>query len=88
MPLDELKTFLKKEKHLPNVKSAKEVKDQGLNLSLSQMSLLRKVEELTLYTLKQQDEINLKEKTLNEQHSRISKLESMMKKLQKLISKD
>ena len=51
MPLDELQAFIAQEKHLPNVPSAREVKEQGLNLSQFQMRLLEKVEELTLYTL-------------------------------------
>jgi hypothetical protein len=51
MPLDELEAFIAREKRLPNVPSAREVKEQGLNLSQFQMRLLEKIEELALYTL-------------------------------------
>lgn len=51
MPLDELQAFVAREKHLPNVPSAREVKEQGLNLGQFQMRLLEKIEELALYTL-------------------------------------
>ncbi|HVE72976.1 MAG TPA: hypothetical protein VNI54_16540 [Thermoanaerobaculia bacterium] len=53
MPLPELEQFIRDNKHLPNVPSASNVKQAGLNLSQMQMRLLEKVEELTLYTLDQ-----------------------------------
>ena len=55
MPLDELNEFIEKNGHLPNVPSAAEVKQKGqVNMSKLQMTLLEKVEELTLYTLQQE----------------------------------
>jgi hypothetical protein len=57
MPLAELKAFIEREQHLPNVPDRDEVKAKGLNLSEFQMRLLEKVEELTLYTVRQHDEI-------------------------------
>lgn len=57
MPLDELKDFVSREKHLPNLPSAEDIRKEGLNLSQVQMRLLEKMEELTLYILKQNDEI-------------------------------
>ncbi len=53
MPIDELQTFIAKEKHLPNVPASAEIKKDGLNLSEFQMKLLEKIEELTLYTVQQ-----------------------------------
>lgn len=53
MPLTELEIFLKKNKHLPGIPSALEFKNKGQNLGDMQDLLLRKVEELTLYILKQ-----------------------------------
>ena len=56
MPLDELKAYVQKNNHLPGVVSADEVDKAGIiNLSGLQMRLLEKVEELTLYTLQQED---------------------------------
>ena len=54
MPLPELAAFVQREKHLPNVPSARELKADGVNMSEMQMHLLEKVEELTLYTLELQ----------------------------------
>ena len=57
MSIDELSTFIKAEKHLPNVPSAVEFKKNGINLSKLGFALLEKVEELTLYTVAQHEQI-------------------------------
>jgi len=57
MPIDEVASFVKENKHLPNIPSATRFKEEGINLSKLQMSLLEKVEELTLYTATQHDQI-------------------------------
>ena len=54
MPLSDLRTFIQKEKRLPNIPSAEEVKQQGgHNMTELQLKLLEKIEELTLYKLRQ-----------------------------------
>lgn len=61
--LDHVERFIGKHKHLPDIPSAKEVKEKGLDLGEMNMKLLRKVEELTLYSIRQQKEIaGLKER--------------------------
>lgn len=63
MPLAKLKSFVNENKHLPEIPSATDVAENGLNMTEMQIKLLKKVEELTLYTLKQQDTIDkLKDK--------------------------
>lgn len=58
MPLTELEKFVTEQKHLPEVMSAKEFAKNGYNLEEMDDVLLRKVEELTLYIIQQQKEIN------------------------------
>jgi hypothetical protein len=58
MPMGKLETFVEEHGHLPNIPSAEDIKSDGLNISQFQMRLLEKVEELTLYTISQQKEIN------------------------------
>lgn len=60
MPLDTLAAFIQENGHLPSVPSRKEVSEASnvVNLSELQMLLLVKVEELTLYTLHQQELID------------------------------
>ena len=61
--LTELEAFLKENKHLPNVPSAATMQCEGISLKEMNLILLQKIEELTLYTLQQQKEIDaLKEK--------------------------
>jgi hypothetical protein len=55
MSLEELSAYVKENKHLPGVASADEVRTEGMNLAGSQLSVLEKVEELTLYTLQQNE---------------------------------
>lgn len=56
LPLSEVKEFIERESHLPDVPSAKELTGP-ISINQMQMTLLRKVEELTLYTLQQQERI-------------------------------
>jgi hypothetical protein len=56
-PLSEVESFVKENKHLPEIPSEKEMQENGLNLNDMQMKLLQKVEELTMYVIGQQKEI-------------------------------
>lgn len=53
-----LEQFIQTNKHLPDVPSAKEVEEGGLDVGAMQTVLLKKIEELTLYLLKQQEQID------------------------------
>lgn len=52
-PLADVRAFIDTNSHLPEVPSAKAIGEVGLNMSEMQLILLKKVEELTLYTLEQ-----------------------------------
>lgn len=61
--LDEVESFIEENKHLPDVPSANEVAKNGYSQLEINRILLQKIEELTLYTIQQQKEIeNLKNK--------------------------
>ncbi|RXK82902.1 hypothetical protein [Filimonas effusa] len=55
--LSHVETFITENKHLPEVPSAAEVKKDGLDLGDTQVVLLKKIEELTLYIIQQNKEI-------------------------------
>jgi hypothetical protein len=57
MPLKEVESFYKTNAHLPSVPSEKEVKANGINTAEMDAILLQKIEELTLYIVQQQKEI-------------------------------
>ncbi|QTE21505.1 hypothetical protein [Polaribacter cellanae] len=64
--LAEVEKFTKKNHHLPEVPSAKEIKENGLHLKQMASLLLQKVEELTLYTIEQEKRIKALESKLVE----------------------
>jgi hypothetical protein len=59
MNLSELEQFLRAHHHLPDLPSAEELDSEGLELKKMNLLLLQKIEELTLYTIEQQKEIDL-----------------------------
>ncbi len=63
LSIPELETFLKENKHLPNVPSAAEIEKDGQHLGEIQRKMLEKIEELSLYVIELKKEIDaLKEK--------------------------
>ena len=56
-PLSEVETFIKVNKHLPEIKSAQEMQENGVSMNELQIQLLQKIEELTLYILQQEKRI-------------------------------
>jgi len=71
--LEEVETFVKENKHLPEVAPAKEMESEGVLQSEMNQTLLQKVEELTLYMI--------------EMNKRVKTLESENKELKEKLSK-
>ncbi|GAB5473192.1 MAG: hypothetical protein Mars2KO_12910 [Maribacter sp.] len=55
--LKEVETHIRRKGHLQNIPSEEEVKEKGINLGEMDAKLLQKIEELMLYTIQQQKEI-------------------------------
>jgi hypothetical protein len=55
--LSELAAFIQKHQHLPDMPSAKEVAEKGINVGDNQTLLLKKIEEMTLYMINMNNEI-------------------------------
>lgn len=62
----DVERFINKNKHLPEVPSVKQVSEEGYSQHEMNRVLLQKIEELTLYTIKQQNEIDLLKSQLTE----------------------
>lgn len=74
MPLNELDTFIKENKHLPEIPSESEVIEQGgIELKEFSVKLLQKIEELTLYMIQQ-------DQTIQKLKQQVADLESSNKK--------
>ncbi|TPG44667.1 hypothetical protein [Flavobacterium pectinovorum] len=67
--LAEIEKFTKENNHLPNVPSAQEIKDKGLQLGEMSNILLQKIEELTLYIIEQNKKIEALEAKVNKKKS-------------------
>jgi hypothetical protein len=57
MPIAELEKYIQTNHHLPGVAAAQEMTQDGLDVGANQTVLLKKIEELTLYVMQQQKEI-------------------------------
>jgi hypothetical protein len=55
--LETIQRYINQNKHLPEVPSAKEMEEKGLNLGDMNLILLKKVEELTLHVIEMKKEI-------------------------------
>jgi hypothetical protein len=67
LPIEQVESFIKKNGHLPNVPSEKQVKDEGIELGDIARIQQEKIEELTLYIIKLQKQVDaLSEKLENE----------------------
>ncbi|MBK8806468.1 MAG: hypothetical protein IPO21_07445 [Bacteroidales bacterium] len=64
--LNEVEHFISQNKHLPEVPSAKQVAQDGMNLVEMNNAMLKKIEELTLYLIEQNKRIDVLEKQNNE----------------------
>lgn len=74
-PLVEVQKYIEKEGHLPNIPSAKKMKEDGINLKEMNLKLLEKIEELTLYTMQQEELLNFQYKLIKSLEDRLIKLE-------------
>lgn len=55
--LDEVRSYIEEHKHLPEIPSARQMQDDGMSVDQMVVKLLQKVEELTLYTIQQEERI-------------------------------
>ncbi len=55
--LEFIEKYIKREKHLPAIASASEMKKNGVNVGNFQIQLLQKIEELTIYTIQQEKKL-------------------------------
>ncbi|KXX71264.1 tail fiber protein [Flammeovirga sp. SJP92] len=82
--LSEVEAHIKEHKHLPDVPSAKEVEENGVNVGETEAMLLRKIEELTLYTIEQEKEISNLKNELREVQDLKNELKSLKEMIQSI----
>jgi len=65
-PLSEVEKYIAENKHLPDIPSEKEVVENGVSVGDMYVRLLQKIEELTLYQIKQEKVAAEQEKVIRE----------------------
>ncbi len=83
LTIAQVQQHIKAKGHLPNIPSAKVLETEGVDLGIMNMKLLEKIEELTLYTIDQENKI----KKLKHQTSKIEDLEQKVAFLLTQINK-
>nr|WP_320120046.1 hypothetical protein [uncultured Marinifilum sp.] len=64
--LEEVEEFVSTNKHLPEISPAKEMQENGVNQGEMNKKLLQKIEELTLYTIEQQKQLDNQKKLIEQ----------------------
>ena len=84
--LDELEAYILKNKHLPGVSTQKEVKEKGVSDKQMNITLLEKIEELTLYTIEQHKKLQAQDNKLQAQEKLNTTLLEGLKALEEKVS--
>lgn len=76
MKLEKVESFIKENKHLPEIPSEKELQKSGLDLPSMDSKLLQKIEELTLYMIDMNKRVNELENENTELKEKVESLEN------------
>jgi len=79
--LTTVKAYIDKNQHLPDMPSEQEVKDNGINLGEIVKVQTKKIEELTLYLIEKDKQLNEQQAENKQQNQRIASLEAAVAKL-------
>ncbi|MEC7264343.1 MAG: hypothetical protein VXW38_11435 [Bacteroidota bacterium] len=77
--LEEVQNHIKEYGHLPNIPSAQEMEENGIQLGEMNMKLLEKIEEVTLYLLEQKTQIEYLTNQNKELKKELTELKSRLK---------
>ena len=80
MPLQDLRSYINTYGHLPNVPAAQEIENGGLSLNENARITLEKIEELTLYVLDLQEQLDKQQDLIDQQFELIRKLTIELRK--------
>ena len=79
--LQEVEQYINRYHHLPGITSEQEVEKNGVDLGDNQANLLKKVEELTLYAIRQNKELATQQTALQKQQKEIDALKEIITRL-------
>lgn len=84
--LEEVACYIEENHHLPDVPSANEVKAGGNDLGEMDAVLLKKIEELTLYLLAQQEQVEKQQEQINNQQKQIEAQQKALENLKRELN--
>jgi len=84
----EVKSYINKNKHLPDMPSEQEVAKEGINLGEMNKLLTKKVEELTLYLIEQNRQLTDQQKKFKQQDEKIEALENVLSKVTNKVARN
>jgi len=82
--LEEIEKYIKANKHLPEIPSAKQIKAEGMDLAEMNLLLLKKVEELTLHIIAQEKSNSKLQDCIEQNTNTISKTEERLRYLESI----
>ena len=86
-PLAAVASYIQENKHLPNIPSAEDVSKNGISLGEMNKKLLEKVEELTLYAIRQNEQIKELRMAKEEYRQQKELIEKLQQRLEELENK-
>jgi hypothetical protein len=90
LSLSEIESYINQHKHLPEVPSAKQMGEEGLNLKEMNLILLKKVEELTLHLIemnKKTEAVRIENSSLKSQLSQLDELKTEIANIREELKK-
>ena len=81
MPLHDVEKFINANNHLPGIKSATELVQNGLDVAEMQAKQMEKIEELTLYVIQQEKKINEQKEVIEKYNAELELLKTQVKVL-------
>jgi hypothetical protein len=87
IPLSEVKSFIFQNQHLPDLPTAQEIAKNGINLGEMNKLLVKKVEELTLYLIDKDSQVNDLHKQVNTLQEEVNQLQQHLNTLAKSLNK-
>ncbi len=76
--IKDVEKYIKENGHLPGVPSAAEAEKEGINLGDNQALLLKKIEELTLYTIEQDKKAEQQQEQINSLKQELDTIKKML----------
>jgi hypothetical protein len=87
LPLSDVEQYINQYHHLPGVTSAEEVEKNGLDIGDNQATLLKKIEELTLYAIQQNKKIEEQDQKQAAWEQQLKLMQNEIRQLKGLLEK-